>query len=117
MQGANTNEIISIFLKWLIPFVCAGICSIVLAIMKKHKKEQEESKQETEAIKNAVKSLLRAEIIRQYEKYSDKGYCPIYAREPLTLAHDSYHALGGNSTATDLYHKTMKLPTEPEEGV
>ena len=102
------DEILLIFLRWLIPFVCVGICGIAVASVKKHHKRND-------AVTDAVRSLLRTEIIRQYEKYSDKGYCPIYEREPLTLAHDSYHALGGNSTATDLYHKTMNLPTEPEE--
>ena len=57
--------------------------------------------------------LLRSEIIRNYEKYTDRGYCPIYAREPLSHVYEAYHALGGNSTATDLYKKTMALPSDP----
>ena len=104
-----TTEIFLIFIKWAIPAICCGASAAVLGYLRKHKKEDD-------ALKDAVKSLLRAEIIRQYEKYSDKGYCPIYAREPLTLAHNAYHALGGNSTATDLYHKTINLPTEEREG-
>ena len=102
------NEIVIAFIRWIVPFVCCGITGVFLAMLRKHRKENE-------AIKNGVKSLLRAEIIRQYEKYSDKGYCPIYAREPLTLAHDAYHSLGGNSTATDLFNKTINLPTEEDE--
>lgn len=65
------------------------------------------------AFTNGVKSLLRSEIIRNYEKYTDRGYCPIYAREPLSHVYEAYHALGGNSTATDLYKKTMALPSDP----
>ena len=62
---------------------------------------------------SGVKSLLRSEIIRNDEKYTDRGYCPIYAREPLSHVYEAYHALGGNSTATDLYKKTMALPSDP----
>lgn len=108
------NEIVLIFERWLIPFICTGICGLVLTMFKKHKKDSDRDRAETEAIKNAVRSLLRTEIIRQYEKYSEKGYFPIYAREPLRMAHDSYAALGGNSVATELYNRTVELPTEPE---
>ena len=45
----------------------------------------------------------------------DKGYCPIYARDALDRVYESYHALGGNGTMTDLYKQTIALPTEPDE--
>ena len=101
------NEIALIFLRWLIPFICVGICGITVASVKKHHKKND-------AVTDAVCSLLRTEIIRQYEKYSEKGFFPIYAREPLKMAHDSYTALGGNSVATELYNRTVDLPTEKE---
>lgn len=108
------EEIVLIFERWLIPFICTGICGLVLAMFKKHKKDADRDRIKDEAIQNAVKSLLRTEIIRQYEKYSERGYFPIYAREPLRMAHDAYAALGGNSVASELYNRTVNLPTEPE---
>lgn len=101
------NEIVLIFLRWLIPFICVGICGLTVASVKKNHKKND-------AVTDAVRSLLRTEIIRQYEKYSEKGYFPIYAREPLRMAHDAYTALDGNSVATELYNRTVELPTEPE---
>ena len=101
------NEIVLIFLRWLIPFICVGICGLAVASVKKNHKKND-------AVTDAVRSLLRTEIIRQYEKYSERGYFPIYAREPLRMAHDAYTALGGNSVATELYNRTVELPTEPE---
>ena len=64
----------------------------------------------TEQLEAGVQCLLRAEIIRSHEKYTERGKCPIYAREALTRAYQAYHALGGNDVATDLYHDLMELP-------
>ncbi len=64
----------------------------------------------TEQLEAGVQCLLRAEIIRSHEKYTERGKCPIYAREALTRAYQAYHALGGNDVATDLYRDLMELP-------
>lgn len=65
-----------------------------------------------QAIKNGLQCLLRAEIINQYDKWHERGYCPIYAKESMTRAYKAYHALGGNDVATELYHEMIELPTE-----
>lgn len=64
----------------------------------------------TEQLEAGVQCLLRAEIIRSHEKYTERGKCPIYAREALTRAYQAYHALGGNDVATDLYRDLLELP-------
>ena len=100
------------FIKWLIPFFCGGVVSlggVVVSRLKLGKKKQD-------AVELGLQCLLRAEIIRQYEKWSEKKYCPIYAKEALKRAYDSYHTLGGNDVATGLYEETMELPeNKPEE--
>lgn len=63
-----------------------------------------------QAISDGLQCLLRAEIIRSYEKYSEIGYCPLYSKQALTTAYKAYHALGGNDVATDLYDKIMNMP-------
>lgn len=67
------------------------------------------------AVEIGVQCLLRAYILDARDKYMHKKYCPIYAREALTMAYNAYHKLGGNDVATDLYEQTIALPTEPEE--
>ena len=67
------------------------------------------------ALELGVQCLLRAYILDAHDKYMHKEYCPIYAREALTMAYNAYHKLGGNDVATDLYEQTIALPTEPEE--
>lgn len=84
---------------------------------KKRQKDVEEMRQNdrSKQIESGLQSLLRAEIIRSHEKYMDKGYCPVYAREALNRIYESYHALGGNGTMTELYKQVMALPTDKED--
>lgn len=67
-------------------------------------------------IANGVQGLLRADIIRSYEKYTERGYCPIYAREAMEREYKAYHGLHGNDVATKLYEKMLELPTEIKKG-
>ena len=83
---------------------------IVTSMITRKKKLSEREK----IIENGLQSLLRAEIIRSHEKYMDREYCPVYAREALTRIYESYHALGGNGTMTELYKQVMALPTDKE---
>lgn len=95
--------ILETVLKWLIPFLCGGAVSGVIAYLAAWKKRKT-------ALENGVCALLRAEIIRESKEYGEKGFCPIYAKEALTRAYQAYHALGGNDVATRLYNETMDLP-------
>lgn len=89
-------------LRWLIPILCSGAVSLAAAAFA-----------QVLAIRAGVRCMLRAEIIRQYEKWvEDRGYCPIYAKEALSKAYAAYHKLGGNDVATDMYKSVMALPTE-----
>lgn len=59
--------------------------------------------------------MLRAEIIRVYNKYHDDlRYCPIYVKQSIEDIYTQYHALKGNGVGTKLYEEIMALPTEPE---
>lgn len=64
------------FISWLIPFLCGGAVTFAGTMLIKLK-----------AIKNGLQCLLRAEIIRSYDKYTERGYCPLYAKEALTRAY------------------------------
>ena len=68
-----------------------------------------------QAIEDGLQCLLRAEIIRCHDKYTDRKYCPIYAKESLRRAYTAYHNLGGNDVATQLYNECMALPEYGEE--
>lgn len=67
------------------------------------------------SVKMGLRSLLRAEIICQHDKYIKKGTCPIYAKEELEKTYIAYHGLGGNGTGTKMYQEVMALPEEPKK--
>lgn len=98
--------LIETIIKWAVPFVCGGTITWAVTYVKLRKKRDS-------ALESGVQCLLRAEIIRNHDKYIDKGYCPIYAKEALKRAYAAYHNLGGNDVATGLYNEVMALPTDP----
>ena len=69
-------------------------------------------KGKVKALQDGMLSLLRAEIIRSHDKYSEKEFCPIYAKDAIDKAYNAYHTLGGNGTITVLYKEIMALPEE-----
>ena len=67
------------------------------------------------AIKRGLQALLRAQLIAEYNKWSEKGYAPIYARQNFENCWQQYHALGVNGVMDDIHAKFFTLPTEPPE--
>lgn len=66
--------------------------------------------------RKGVQALLRAQMINDYNKWYEKGYAPIYARENFENCWKQYHALGKNGVMDDLHNKFLELPTtEPTE--
>ena len=59
-----------------------------------------------------VQSLLRESLVDNFNKYSDRGFCPIYAKESIKKVYAAYHQLGGNDVATELYNKLLKMKEE-----
>ena len=100
--------IASHWLEWLFTAALALI-SYFLKILREQLAEE---RQKNEAIAEGVQSLLRDSIVSGYGKYSDRGYCPIYAKESLKKVYQAYHKLGGNDVATELYQKMLKMPEE-----
>lgn len=68
------------------------------------------------AEKEGLQCLLRQSIINSHDKWTKRGYCPLYVKESLTRAYNSYHKLKGNDVATALYEECMALPNEKKGG-
>ena len=60
-------------------------------------------------VKMGVQALLRAQMIDDFNRYSENGYAPIYARENFENCYQQYHRLGANGVMDDL--RIMALPT------
>ncbi len=100
------DTVLNTVISGIFLLINAVLSSVIAAVVTRKKKRSADE----EAVANGVQCLLRAEIIRAHEKYSQKKFCPIYAKESLTRAYAAYHALGGNDVATDLYRQIMDLP-------
>ena len=69
---------------------------------------------ETNAVKLGVQALLRSQMINDYNKWLDKDYAPIYARESFKNCWRQYHNLGANGVMDDIHEKFMALPTQKQ---
>lgn len=65
------------------------------------------------SIKLGVQALLRAQMIADYNKWQDRQYAPIYARQNFENCWTQYHTLGANGIMNDIHEKFLALPTEP----
>lgn len=68
---------------------------------------------ETKAVKLGVQALLRSQMINDYNRWSEKEYAPIYARENFENCWRQYHKLGANGVMDDIHDKFIALPTKP----
>ena len=100
-----TTTIITCIISWAVSFVLGGLATYVIAKYKSVLKRQK-------ALSDGVQSLLRNQIIEYHDKYTAKGFCPIYAKEAARRCYEAYHALGGNGVITTLYNDIMALPEE-----
>lgn len=99
--------------NWLCLF---GIPSLFLIAIKYLYNRIRENDKKTEAVKLGVQALLRDRLIHEYDKWSERRYAPIYARENFNNMWKQYHNLGVNGVMDDTHDKFMKLPINPPGG-
>ena len=93
-----------------------GVPSIIVfvfsRIMNNLHNRLEKSGNETNSLKLGVQALLRAQMINDYNRWSEKGYAPIYAKENFENMWNQYHNLGANGVMNNLHQKFLELPTK-----
>ena len=97
--------------EWLFAALSCVLGALYRDVRRRLKEEQGRSA----AIAEGVQSLLRESIVQNYNKYQEREYCPIYAKESIKRVYEAYHSLGGNDVATKLYNTILNMPEEPEE--
>lgn len=104
------NAILSFIAKWWIEWALGIIAAALICYVRGVKKKQD-------ALKAGLQALLRAEIVRSYDKYSERGSITLHGLEAVDLMYKSYHALGGNGTITKLMDDMRELPVlmQPKE--
>ena len=103
-----TATLITCIISWAVSFFLGGLASFIIA---KYRGMQKREK----ALQDGVQSLLRNQLIEYHDKYTRRGYCPIYAKESARRSYEAYHELGGNGVITKLYEDIMALPETPAE--
>ena len=69
-----------------------------------------------ELLECGVQALLRNEIVKEYNHWLEKEYCPIYAKDNIKNMYTQYHGLGQNGVIDKVYEEILDLPTEkPKE--
>lgn len=105
------NFIASNWIRWLFAAAVSVLAWLYRGIAARLKMEQAKN----DAIAAGVQSLLRESIVNNYNKYSEKGCCPIYAKESVKKVYAAYHDLGGNDVATELYQKILRMPEKEDK--
>lgn len=108
-------EILSFIAAHWLEWLFTAVLAILSWLFKEMREQLAEEKAKNEAIAEGVQSLLRESIVSNYNRYTDRGFCPIYAKESVKKAYHAYHNLGGNDVATELYSKVLKMPEERKE--
>lgn len=103
-----TAAIITSVVSCVVSFFFGGALTIMSTKWKKAIKREK-------ALQEGMQSLLRDKLIEFHDKYTERGYCPIYVKESVQKSYESYHELGGNGVITTLYNELMRLPEKKKE--
>lgn len=99
------------FIEWLkffsVPSILLSVMTAIWVYVATNMKKQ---KMESDAIKAGMQALLRANMISQYNKWKEKGYAPIYAKDNFENCHKNYENLGANGVINNIYNEFMNLP-------
>lgn len=98
-------------MDWLIQFVAkywleivfGSALSAALGLYKKATKRQK-------AIEDGVRDMLRLTILDNYERSKQAGVISVSRKDAIDSAYNSYHALGGNGTITQIHNEIMSMP-------
>ncbi len=97
--------------QWLcflgIDAIVGGIVTWIVAMVKKGRNDRK-------VMKLALQAILRRDMIEDYNKWKERGYAPIYARQSFENCWKQYHSLGVNGVMDDIHEKFLDLPTEKE---
>lgn len=98
--------LVKYWLEVLFGCITTGVGIALRRISKKLEKERIRSK----AIEDGVRDVLRLQILDNYEKCKQAGKISVSRKDAIDSAYNSYHALGGNGTITQVHSEIMEMP-------
>ena len=98
--------------EWLcllsVPTIAAGIVKLIVYYARRTSKKED-------SVRKGIQALLRSQMISEYNKWSERGYAPIYARESFENCWQQYHELGANGVIDDIHERFLLLPANLKE--
>lgn len=94
------------WLEFVFGLIVTGLTAGVTRINKRLKAERSRN----EAIENGVRDILRMQILDTYERCKAQGSITVSRKDAIDSAYNSYHALGGNGTITQVHNELMGMP-------
>lgn len=108
---------------WLQALFTAVVSALTFAVKNLYKKiktdrEEEKKKREAESkeqeiIKQGVLAILHDRLYQGCQFFLKRGSISVPDLDNLEYLYNSYHALGGNGTGTELYTRCKALPIIP----
>ena len=96
--------------QWLCLF---SVPAMLAAFWKMVHSQLKKQQAENQAMRKGLQALLRAQLVSDWNKWSERGYAPIYARQNFENCWIQYHSLGANGVMDDIHARFFELPTEP----
>lgn len=92
-------------------YSAAAVVALLGVMLSNRRVENKKADEENELFKSALRSLLRSELMRTHHQAVRDGHASTLDKEVMERTYLSYHRLGGNGIATNLYDEMMALPT------
>lgn len=102
-MGTILTTIITSIISAVVGAAVGGVIAVV-------KSKTKTGVQQEKAERQGVQCLLRTQLLDFHDKYTERGYCPTYAKEAIMNEYEAYHNLGGNGLVTRFYNEIMALP-------
>lgn len=95
-------------------YSAAAVVALLGVMLSNRRVEKEKDEKENELVRSALRALLRSELMRTHHQAVRVGHASTVDKEVMERTYQSYHRLGGNGIATNLYDEMMALPTIDE---
>ena len=96
--------------KYWLEVLFGGVLTVLGIIARNLNKKLKGEQERNKAIENGVRDMLRLTILDNYERCKQAGVISVSRKDAIDSAYNSYHALGGNGTITQVHTEIMAMP-------
>lgn len=98
--------IVKYWVEFAFGLIVAGLSAGYARLSRKFKSERAKN----QAIENGLRDILRLQILDTYDKCVQNGrIITVSRKDAIDSAYNSYHALGGNGTITQVHTEIMQM--------